>query len=139
MSERMTLIKSELTNLLSGHTGNTDGRNSIAPHVLEGITTIVDSTEIESLEELKISVHATLEKFYIEFEPTSNDLSRRQLEKLFYEFFQIPFSHESNRMKFDDGIDPNPYKLHDGPGGLKLEIENNYDRIKRFRFIVPLQ
>jgi len=47
--------------------------------------------------------------------------------------------HESMLKKFEDGIDYNPYKLHDGPGGLKLEIENHYDCIKRFRFIVPLQ
>jgi len=77
MSDRMTMLKSELTNLLARHNENQDGRNSIAPRVMEGITTIVDSTKIASLEELKISVHTTLEKFYIEFEPIGNVLSRR--------------------------------------------------------------
>lgn len=139
MSQQETLIKSELKSLLENHTSAREGTHPISTQFLDGITTIVDAIEVASLEDLDISFHNTSENFYIEFMPTNNYLSCHQLENLFYSSFEMPKVNEKKWKKFGDRIDCNPYKLHIGPGGLKLEVENNYDRIKLFRFIIPLQ
>ncbi len=139
MSVQKAVVKSELQALLKNYHPKTGEMYPISLRFFDSISAIVDSIDIQSLEDLKISFHNTNEKLYVEFEPINNYISCKRLEKSFYDSFQLPELGSGKWEKFSEGIDCNPYKLFTGPGGLKLEVENNYDRIKMFRFIIPLQ
>ena len=102
---------------------------------LDRISKLLDSLNVNWSEELQSDTHLGEENIYIEFTPEGRKILSTQLLRIFNEMYE-PNSKLDNCDQCK--LDSSDYKLMVGPDGLKLELENQKNFIKLFRFILPL-
>jgi hypothetical protein len=137
MEKQNTTTQHKLQQLLNDCDTTYPCESSVSPLFWDGISSMIDDLNINDLTDMKICTHHTNETFYIEFLPVKRHIPFHKLEELFKKCFQL--EDNNNKRSSKNWFDIQPYKLYQGPMGLKMEVENQNDRIKLFRFIIPLQ